>query len=61
MTVGGHHQQRLGVRPAQALDGTLVPCDAAQLLTGQAVYVYRWLGGLAGLVSLELGLIRPKR
>lgn len=60
MAVGGHDEQRLGVGPAQALDGALVPCYAAELLPGEAVHIYRRLGRLARLVGLKLGLIRPK-
>lgn len=60
MAVGGHDKQRLGVGPAQALDGALVPCYAAQLLAGETVEIYGRLGRLARLVGLQLSLIRPE-
>lgn len=60
MAVGGHDKQRLGVGPAQTLDGALVPCYTAQLLPGEAVEIYGRLGRLTRLVGLQLGLIRPE-
>lgn len=59
VAVGGHDQQGLQLGPAEPLDDRLVPGNAAQLPTRQAVNVDGRLHGCARLVSLELGVVAP--
>lgn len=59
VAVGRHDKQRLLLGPAESLDDRLVPRNAVQLLSRKAVKVNGRLGGYAGLVGLELGVVAP--